>query len=228
MRTTAIIATGAALVLGTPAYAGSPLPDQQLWTTLQVQGPVAGPVFVSADITMRASDAARGVNQVEPLFGVGVKVNKNLSLLVGGGDILNRSTGAAVDTHEHRFFQQAALKLGTLAGGALSTRIRLEERRLSTGQDTNLRLRTQLKWVRPLARGSKTALALSHESMFMLNDTDWAPPRGWNLMRNFIGLRRNIGKHFDVEGGYLNQYTQRIGARDRMDHTASLTFAVSF
>lgn len=215
----------AVIAVADPAEA-APTTDVQGWTALQLSGPIAGKLVMWLDLTLRASENTRGIYQIEPVIGVGVRVTRAVIVTVGHGRILNRSV-EGTENHEDRYLQQVQAKLGSIAGGALAMRARVEERRLSGARDTGLRARGQLRWVRPSGQRGTSAV-LWHESFVILNNTDWGPPAGWNQMRNFVGLRRTIAPHLDVEGGYLNQYTKQVRRADTIDHVASVTMALAF
>ena len=216
-----------ALITAKPARAASPVTDTQEWLLVQISGPVSGRIVAATEITVRAGDATRGVYQVEPLIGVGYKVSKAVTLIAGYGSILNRAIGGN-DSEESRFYQQAFLKFGRIAGGSMLVRLRLEERDLSSGTITGYRARAMFRYFHPVHHGSKTSFVLAHESLINLNSTDWGVASGYGETRNFIGLRRKVAQHFDVEAGYLNQYQLRPNAADRMNHALFATLAFDF
>src|ERR1044072_7651538 len=70
------------------------------------------------------------------------------------------------------------------------------------------------------------ALFANHEAFINLNTTAWGQARGYERMRNAVGVTVPLSKKLKGDVGYLNQYRfGRGGARDQMDHAA--TFALT-
>lgn len=217
----------AALALACAGPAAASEHDTQLWTYATAAGRLAGPVRLDVETVLRFGDDAGGLYEGE--FGgmIGYEAAKGVVLWAGYLRVPTYSGGDVVRT-EDRFRQQVSADLGALGGGKLSGRLRLEQRLRSDGDDTGFRLRPQVKWSKPLRAGAATALILSHESFIVLNDTDFGQRSGYERMRNFAGLSTPLVAAIKAEFGYLNQYTIRRGAADRMDHVASFTLNYSF
>ncbi|MDE2562777.1 MAG: DUF2490 domain-containing protein [Sphingomonadales bacterium] len=221
-----LFAAPATLLVATPSHAG-PATDAQSWNSLQISGPVTGPIVLASEITVRAGERAGGIYQVEPLIAIGIELAPVLTIYAGYGSILNRADPGP-ETRETRFYQEVAIELGKFAGGRLSSRFRTEQRRVSDGRDTSHRLRARFKYVRPFRESGTTSFVASHESFINLNRTDWGGSGGYSEMRNFLGLRQVLTKQLAIEAGYLNQYQPRAGAHAQMNHALSLSFAFDF
>ncbi len=176
---------------------------------------------------LRFGDDADGLYEGEFGGNLGYQFSEGLTAYAGYLRVPTYSRRGVTRT-EDRFRQQLNITLGTLGGGKLNGRLRLEERLVSTGDDLGVRLRPNLVWSRPFKKGRKTALVLSHESFINLNSTDWGQRDGYERMRNFVGVSTPLTKAVAAEIGYLNQYGFRPNARDTQDHAASFSLSYSF
>jgi hypothetical protein len=71
-------------------------------------------------------------------------------------------------------------------------------------------------------------LFVSHESFLLPNGTRWGQRRGYERMRNIVGLALPIARGFAADVGYLNQYRPaRGGARAQMDHALNLQLTIN-
>jgi hypothetical protein len=214
----------AAVVLPAPARAQEI--DTQLWSTTTASFDLGNDLTFIGQFVARFSDDADGVSELQYQGDLELELREGLR--VGGGySYVPRYDQGDLTTREHRIRQQVSARLGSLAGGRVEGRLRLEQRWRDDGDDTALRLRPRVTWTRPIGPND-LALRLSHESFIFLNDTDWAGEAGYNRMRNQASLRRKLGSSATGELGYLNQYDLQPGRRDRMAHVLTLGLSFDF
>ncbi|NNC77292.1 MAG: DUF2490 domain-containing protein, partial [Woeseiaceae bacterium] len=124
------------------------------------------------DAQARYPDTGSGVNQLLIRPGIGYDISPTLSVWAGYARFRTHTSSGGTVT-EDRFWQQLSWRARSWGDASLSTRLRLEERDLSTGSDTGIVLRAQLKYVRKLTPGGDTDFIASIEPFFDLRDTDW-------------------------------------------------------
>lgn len=179
------------------------------------------------DAQARYPDAGSGANQLLIRPGIGYSISPTMS--VWGGYARFRTHGASGNTvTEDRYWQQLSWRLGKLGDASVSTRFRLEQRDLSTGSDTGVVLRAQLKLVRKLAAGGDTDFIASIEPFFDLQDTDWGADSGLSQNRLYLGLGWKLTNKTGIEVGYQNQYRFVDSGADRMDHLAMIAVKTRF
>ena len=193
--------------------------DTQFWTALFSNGPVSedSRLLVWFDGHARYSDdvSRLGVSIIRP--GVGYKVNDRISLWAGYAWVVSRADGRDNIT-DNRFWQQATFKVASGDWGTLTGRTRLEQRFLSSGDETGWRLRQFFRYTKPLSpRWTATAW---NETFIALNDTDFGARAGYDQNRTFAGLRWRANDYFSLEGGYL---FNDIRAGDQQNHNISLS-----
>ena len=199
--------------------------DTQFWTALFANGPASedSRLLLWFDGHARYSeDVSRlGVSIIRP--GVGYKLNDDVSLWAGYAWVVSRADGRASIT-EHRIWQQATYRIAGGDWGALSGRTRLEQRFLETGDDTGLRVRQFLRWIKPV--GERWSATAWNETFIALNDTDWGANAGYDQNRTFVGLRWRMNDAVSLEGGYLLNHLNR--GVDQTNHNASLSIIAPF
>jgi len=207
--------------LAAPAAAET-VEDRQMWINVTAIGVVKGSDLAwFAEVQPRfVGDAARTGTLI--LRGAaGWRVSPAFTGYLGYARVISPVEDGR-DRAEDRLFLQASWTLGDLAGGTLSSRTRLEHRRLSTGRDTGWRLREFVRWVRPLGSPKRARALLSVEPFVAFNDTDWGARGGFDQVRTFAGVEVPVGGRSTVEVGYLNQLVDAPGRVTRMNHVASL------
>ena len=219
-QTVALSSALAALVVAAPARADT-REDEQVWVQFVAQGQIAGKVVYLAELQPRYGNNASGLAQMIVRTAVGVKISDRVTIYQG---YANARTPAAdrADTVENRSFQQISWSLGNPGGVALSTRTRLEQRWLSTGDEIGWRLRQSVRAAVPFVEGGKVKLLGSVEVFVALDDTDWGARSGLDRVRSFAGVELPFSGKSTVELGYLNQYVNGANGRDQMDHVAAL------
>ncbi len=227
-RATRILAlaplAGALALAAQPARADEH--DAQAWLNVTVLGPVSGKILAWAEVQGRFGDDASRLSQSILRPGVGYQISPRVSLWAGYGRITNHNRGP--DVGEDRLWQQLLWNAGTIAGGAVTSRTRLEQRFVEGGSDTGWRVRQFVKFNRPLRKGGDTSFVLTSETFIALDDADWGARAGFDQIRNFAGVGFSVTPKARIELGYLNQYIDRPGPNDRMNHIASASLLARF
>ncbi len=218
------LAMAAALLAMSPAHAD--IRDAQGWLNVTGFGPVRGKLLAWAEVQTRFGEDVSRLSQSIIRPGLGYQVSKSVQIYAGYGRITNHTPGP--DVGEDRLWQQLSWSGAPIAGGVISTRSRLEQRFVESGSDTGWRLRHWTKFNRPLRPGADLALVLTSEVFVALDDTDWGARSGFDQMRNFAGVGFTVAPKARIEAGYMNQYINRIGSNDRMNHIASANLFVRF
>jgi Protein of unknown function (DUF2490) len=182
------------------------------------------------DIQPRYFNAGDGLVQTLVRPGVGYAFADNAAAWLGYAWIVTERENAG-SSEEHRIWQQ----LTWSPEGAwlnLSSRTRLEQRFLKTGDDVGWRFRQFFKGTRPIAADSRLYLSVYDEVFVDLNDTDWGQRSGISQNRLFLGLGWKFGSSTrsgpaSLEVGYLNQFINRPRV-DRMNHILSINLFLNF
>lgn len=194
--------------------------DGQIWLQANTIVPLDSDTRVTLEQIARFSDRQDGLYTTE--FGalVGQRVSKHFELGFGYRHVsyFNGNTGR----DEDRFRQQV---LGNF--GRLSTRFRIDERIHPEGNKIGFRIRPLVRYNQPV--GTKgLAVFVSHESFFLANSTSWGQRRGYERMRNWLGLVVPISPSMSADIAYLNQYRfARGGAQAQMDHALNLQLTIN-
>lgn len=216
----------AALLIASPRAALADVQDTQAWFNVTGSGPVHGKVLAWAEVQGRFGNDVSRLSQSIIRPGIGYQVSKTLQVYVGYGRITNHNPGP--DISEDRLWQQLSWSGAPFAGGVISTRSRLEQRFVENGNDAGWRARQFVKFNRPFRPGGDTTLVLTSEVFVALDDTDWGARSGFDQMRNFAGVGFSVAPKARIEVGYMNQYINRVGPNDRMNHIASTNLLVRF
>jgi len=112
----------------------------------------------------------------------------------------------------------------------LSSRTRLEQRFLETGDDTGWRFRQLFKLAYRFPFEARFSLVGSNEIFFNLNDTDWGAENGFDQNRAFGGFGWSFdpGRRVSAVIGYLNQYIRKPSTDNRMNHILSISLLLNF
>ena len=210
----------AGLLLAAPASARTDQ-DEQIWLNATIIGNV-GKFAYFAEAQPRFGDGVSRLSQLLLRPAIGYQVSKAVTVYGGYAHVVSPVDNGK-DRNEERLFTQVSWSLGMLAGGTLSSRTRLEHRRLSNGSDTGWRVREMLRYTHPLG-DPKTIRALAWEEVFVaFDDTDWGQHSGFDQARTFVGLEVPLPGRSTMDIGYLNQTVNDPGRRLRMNHVASVT-----
>lgn len=176
------------------------------------------------DAHYRLRDDTNGFNQSILRPGLGYSLGNKQTLWAGYGWIYS-SPVLGEDFDEHRFWQQwtAAPSRGDLK---FLHRSRFEQRWVETGDDVGLRWRQLARVQKILSEHPQWSAILWDEAFFHMNDTDWGADTGFDQNRAFIGLgfKRCPDSGARIEVGYLNQFINRQGGTDGMNHIISINF----
>jgi Protein of unknown function (DUF2490) len=119
---------------------------------------------------------------------------------------------------EHRLFQQVLVENKWKQVSWLS-RTRLEERFIeNTDSTTGYRMRQFVRMQVPISKNKKWAAVVANEYLINLNTVPNAVKAGYNQNILFVGLNRQLNKHFNVEGGYGLQTINRVNVADQFNH----------
>jgi len=221
----AAILAGAALFSPGAARADD-IHDGQGWLNVTATGALKGRLMGWGEVQGRFGNDASRLSQSILRPGLGYQVNKDLTIWAGYGRITNHNVGP--DVGEDRLWQQVSWTAGKLGRATVSTRTRLEQRFVETGSDTGWRLRHLFKYDLPLRPGGTTNFVITSETFVALDDTDWGARAGFDQIRNFVGLGFPVAAKTRLEAGYMNQYINRRGPDDQMNHIASLNLFVRY
>lgn len=208
-----------ALAMATPAVAQQE--DEALWLQLNTHVPLDANTRITVEQIARFSDRQDGLYTTEIGALVGQKISKQIELGFGYRHVAfyNGNTGA----DENRFRQQV---LGTF--GRLSTRFRIDERFNPRGSEVGIRIRPLIRYNQPLGNNG-LAIFYSHESFFLANTTKWGQRRGYERMRNWLGLVVPISSKVSADVAYLNQYRfARGGSRAQSENALNVQMTINF
>ncbi|MGK6318248.1 DUF2490 domain-containing protein [Sphingomonas sp. DT-204] len=213
-----LVCLAAMLLAAAPARAQQT--DEQIWLAANATTQ-AGDTMLTFETVGRFSDDAGGFFHAEVGGLASVSVANGVELAFGYRHVEDWDHGHALP-NEERLRQMVTVAIG----GGFAVRARFEQRFNSSGNEVGFRVRPQLRFTYPLTRSGLSLLA-THEAFVDANTTRWGQRRGYERMRNTIGLSIPLLKALRGDLGYLNQYRfGRNGARDRMDH--AMTFALNY
>lgn len=176
------------------------------------------------DAHYRLRDDSGGFNQSIIRPGLGYAFAEEQTLWAGYGWI-RTSPLAGDDFDEHRFWQQWTAT-PSLGDWLFQHRSRFEQRWVETGDDVGLRWRQFARGQKVLSDCPQWSFVVWDEIFFHLNDTDWGAKTGLDQNRAFIGFGFKRCPHARVrtEIGYLNQFGNRQGGTDQMNHILAINF----
>ncbi|QNE32212.1 DUF2490 domain-containing protein [Sphingomonas sp. NBWT7] len=209
-----------ALAILLPGAAAAQQQDEQLWLQINTHVPVADRVRVTLEQIGRFGDRAGGLFQTE--FGgiVGYRASDQIELGIGFRKVGAHNGNTADD--EDRLRQHV---VGTF--GPFTTRFRIDERFHPRGGEIGFRIRPLVRYNHRFGRKG-LAIFVSHESFILPNSTAWGQRRGYERMRNIVGVVVPFGKRVSADIGYLNQYRFAAGrSRAQMDHALTLQLTIS-
>jgi hypothetical protein len=201
--------------------------DGRIWLNLTMQGDLpAGKWRWYAELQPRLREEGRDLDAVIVRPAVYYKLSDASSIWAGYGYIPSYPDSGGM-RYENRLWQQFLHTFAPWNGVQLSSRTRLEERRMEDADDTGYRLRQMVRATHPISSYPKLAAVVWDEVFYNLNDTDWGAREAFDQNRAFVGLSYAVSETSKVEAGYLNQYVNGA-ASDRMNHVLSATFSVNF
>lgn len=173
------------------------------------------------EIQPRTTNGAQRIGALLLRPAVGWKFSDALTVYGGYARVISPVRNGP-DRHEDRLFGQATWTIGKIGRGTLSSRTRIEHRRLSDGDDAGWRLREMVRYVHPITRPEAPRALVSVEPFVAFDDTDWGARKGFDQVRSFVGLEVPVKGRSTVEVGYLNHLINDPGGRQRMNHVASI------
>ena len=222
----------ASLLIAAPASLADPAHDEGLWLMIAAQGsfdeedPEPSRLRWWFDGHARFFEDANGYGQSIVRPGMGYAIGKRSTLWAGYGWI-RTSPANGQDVDEHRIWQQWTTSIA-ISSANLSWRSRLEQRFVEGGDDVGWRFRQFIKVSQPIAFQSRLRLVAYDEVFIALNNADWGARSGFDQNRLFAGLGWQFHEGRNVEVGYLNQFVQRSGQEDLMNHILSLNLLLRF
>lgn len=215
-----------ASIASVPASAQT-VTDGRAWTglSLQERPDTPSPWRWAVDSLLRTRDGVAEVDVVGVRGTLGHDLTSRSSLWAGYAVASSFPTSGGT-TIEHRIFQQY-LWNGRAAGGAVTLRTRLEQRRIEGNSGVLWRFRQQVRYSRPVRQGSRFALVGSEEIFLHGNETS-KYDRGLDQNRAFAGFGRTVSASVRVEAGYLNQFSHSRSGPDRLNHILSVGASVTY
>jgi hypothetical protein len=217
-RLLGIGAAGACALAAAPSLAQQH--DGQAWFQINTNVPLGKEVRVTWEQIARFSDRQDGLFQTE--FGALLSYKLSNTIELGGGyrkvGAHNGNSGA----NEDRIRQQVVATFGPI-----TTRLRMDERFNTRGNEIGFRLRPLVRYNHRLS-AKNLALFVSHESFLILNSTSWGQRSGYERMRNIVGVVLKLNRQVSADIGYLNQYRLgRAGDRAQMDHAVNIQLTIN-
>lgn len=214
----------ALLFAATIPAAHAQVEDEQLWIKLSAKTDLSEQVDLAFETNQRFGNAEGGIYESQYVAKIGVDIGGGFKLTGGLNRVVAIEDGR-VDNTEWRPRQELGFPDLAISKGALSGRIRLEQRFRSDGDDVGHRIRPEISYTLPLS--DTVDLEVGHESYFNLNTTDFGQRAGHERMRNFVEIAFPLIDKVDAAIGYLNQYRFNRTAPDRMEHALTFSLALS-
>lgn len=214
-----LLLTALFLLFAAPARAQQE--DRQLWLQLNATTPLSDDIRLTVEQIYRFGDRQGGLYQSE--FGglLSARLTGTLELGLGFRQVGTHNNNRAPD--EDRVRQQLT---GTF--GRLAFRLRLDERFDPRGPEIGFRFRPMLRYNHPIGPRD-LALFASHESFYLPNSTAWGQKRGYERMRNIVGLALPIARGLRADIGYLNQFRLARGRSSaQMDHALTIQLMLNW
>lgn len=209
-----------AFLVASPAWAQQT--DEQVWFQANGNTKLSDKTVLTVEAIGRFSDKAGGFAHDEFGGSLTYKLSKNVDVAIGYRHV-DDYVGGVARPNEERLRQVVTVALGH----GFATRLRFEQRFNSSGSGIGVRLRPQLRFNHRISRGGVEVFA-TQEHFLNFNTTAWGQRSGYERMRNAIGLSIPLSKQVKTDIGYLNQYRfGRNGARDQMDHAATMALTLS-
>ena len=185
--------------------------DTQTWVPVNINykfGETNWRGFLELQPRISHNSSELGAAIVRPA--IGYAISPNATLWAG---YLMQATEDGFTYHyliENRAFQGLTWKDTALDKQFIwEVRNRFEERFLPHNDDVSLRWRTRIRGEYIIPQYKAVSLIASDEIFVTLNDNDTNRQLegGWNQNRAYVGVGYRFFPEFQVETGYLNQYT---------------------
>ncbi|HEX4857092.1 MAG TPA: DUF2490 domain-containing protein [Limnobacter sp.] len=216
----------AAALMVAPASALANEEDVRLWTSFVGEGKLSEKYRWTAEVQPRFKNDAKDADQLIVRPSVSYVLSDKSSVALGYAYV-ETDTGRRV-SKEDRLWQQFS-HASKFNDFSWSSRTRLEQRSLDTGDETSHRLRQLLRISHPVAKESAWSYLGWNELFINLNDTTWAGGTGINQNRLFTGVMWRYSQKSRLELGYLNQLVNAPSGREnQMNHVLSSTWFIGF
>ncbi|WP_231023442.1 DUF2490 domain-containing protein [Sphingomonas sp. IC-11] len=215
------IACAAMAMLGAGAASARVKQDRQLWINFSAQGKLGGGKLWTAELHPRIGKNLSAPTALLGRVAIGFAASKRVTLHQG---LVYQEIFDGQPRRENRPYQQVDLDIASGDWGALTGRLRLEQRWFSTGSDMGLRFREQIRFERPLSDAERSPTGvLAAEAFVNVLNTDYGARRGFEAARLFAGVRLPLAEQA-VEAGYQAQISAPPRSDSRVDHILLLTF----
>lgn len=206
--------------------------DWHTWGAIVATGKLGGadsPLRYWLEGQGRFNDDSSRFNQGILRGAVGRDIAARATLWAGYAFIPSDPQNRRDDIVEHRAWQQLTWSAEQpVAGFALATRTRLEQRTIESANDTGWRFRQLVKLTRPLGTGGVAYWSFWDELFVNFNDTDWGADGGIDQNRVFAGIGIKLAASAKAEIGYMNQFVRRANRDDAHNHILSLTLLLAY
>ena len=196
-------------------------PDQ-IWTSVNTNGVLTEGskwrYWFDGHARSRNNLDGLGVSIIRPALGYAV--SDRLTLWAGYARVVARRDGP--DGEENRYWQQGTFPLGSLWGGNLSGRTRLEQRTFEGADDIGHRIRQAIRWERPIPDTDFSWLFFD-ELFVGLNSTDFGQRSGYDQNRAYFGVAWRPTSKYRFELTYLNNNIDSANGSST-NHNLSLAF----
>ncbi len=203
--------------------------DFQAWQITAIRGKITNRLLYYLDVQNNEVDLTSKPGQYNGRYhegqllvrpALGYQVNKYMSVWQGYGWTPSFQPKF---NNENQIWEQVSLQK-QFEHFQVSSRTRLEIRKIAGANGTALRLRDQFRVAVPIGK-SKWSVIAYDEPFINLNTVDAGPRSGFNQNWLFAGINRRFNNHFNMEVGYLNNYVRNFGATpDRMNHVIMAGF----
>lgn len=156
---------------------------------------------------------------------LGRQVHPRVSIW-GGYAWVPRTLGRGVQ-HEQRAWEQLLLTPPVKNRWVSTVRLRVEQRWLDPWQDNSHRVRTLVRFQRPITETGIWSVATYDEAMFTIDRTPLGPPKGYDRNRLYVGVVRRISPAVSFEAGYIWENSTVRGSVRRNDHVTIGVFNLS-
>ncbi len=191
--------------------------DSETWLFLSVSGR-EGKARWYGEVQPRFSFTKMAVERLVVRPAVGFQLTETVSLWAGFVWVHGLLSGGV---NERRPYQQLLVehRLGRVS---ITNRTRLEERFFEVVEAPSYRLRHQLRLGYRFI--PELGLFVAEELFVNLNSVSAGPHAGLDQQRLMVGVSVRLGA-LTIEVGYLNLFTEKIDAPDRMSHDLITTIS---
>jgi hypothetical protein len=200
--------------------------DERVWINVILQSRTDRPTpwRWSVENIVRTRDGVSTIDNVGLRPIVNYVIDKHST--VGGGYAYVEYSPATIGLVEHRLFEQY-IWTGSLAGGTLAVRNRLEQRFTDGNSGVAARLREQVRFSHPVKPGSHISI-VGYDEFFLHLNTTTLTQKGLDQNRIFGGISDSLNRTVRFEVGYVNQFVKRHDTPSLLNHVLSGTLVFSF